>query len=111
MIKRYDEPIEINHNPNWPNIPDPDKILIIGGSGLGKTKNVLLNLIKYFTNPFKSKYQLLVNWRKKVGIKQTKNWKVFIDYSRKIDDVYKKFKKYNPIKKRKMLAYDNRYES
>ena len=34
------------HNKNWPYIPDhPYRILIIGGSGSGKT-NVLLNLIK-----------------------------------------------------------------
>ena len=34
------------NNPKWPYIPDhPDRILIIGGSGSGKT-NTLLNLIK-----------------------------------------------------------------
>ena len=34
------------HNHNWPYIPDhPYRILIIGGSGTGKT-NALLNLIK-----------------------------------------------------------------
>ena len=34
------------HNKNWPYIPDhPYRILIIGGSGSGKT-NTLLNLIK-----------------------------------------------------------------
>ena len=34
------------HNKNWPYIPDhPYRILIIGGSGSGKT-NVLLNLIQ-----------------------------------------------------------------
>ena len=33
------------HNPDWPYIPDhPYRILIIGGSGSGKT-NTLLNLI------------------------------------------------------------------
>ena len=33
------------HNPKWPEMPDhPCKILIIGGSGSGKT-NALLNLI------------------------------------------------------------------
>ena len=33
------------HNPSWPYIPDhPYRILIIGGSGSGKT-NALLNLI------------------------------------------------------------------
>ena len=45
MIKIYDESAEIKH-PNWPNIPnDPYRILIIGGSGSGKSC-VLLNLIK-----------------------------------------------------------------
>ena len=34
-----------NHNENWQYIPDhPYRILIIGGSGSGKT-NILLNLI------------------------------------------------------------------
>ena len=42
------------HNPNWPQIPDhPYRILIIRGSGLGKTNallkssNALLNLISH----------------------------------------------------------------
>ena len=36
----------IKHNLNWPEIPDlPSWVLIIGGSGFGKT-NALLNLIK-----------------------------------------------------------------
>ena len=35
-----------SHNKNWPYIPDdPYRILIIGGSGSGKT-NLLLNLIE-----------------------------------------------------------------
>ena len=47
MLKNYDQSVEINHNPNWPYIPGhPYRILIIGGSGLGKA-NVVLNLIKY----------------------------------------------------------------
>ena len=33
------------HNKNWPHTPDhPYRVLIVGGSGSGKT-NVLLNLI------------------------------------------------------------------
>ena len=36
---------KLKHNPDWPYIPDhPYRILIIGGSGSGKT-NTLLNLI------------------------------------------------------------------
>ena len=47
MIKNYDQSVEINHNLNWPYIPDhPYRILITGGAGSGKT-NVLLNLIKH----------------------------------------------------------------
>ena len=45
-MKKIDQSVEVNHNQNWPYIPDhPYWILIIGGSGSGKT-NVLLNLIK-----------------------------------------------------------------
>ena len=47
MMKNYDQPVGINHNPNWPYIPDhPYRILIISGSGSGKT-DVLLKLIKH----------------------------------------------------------------
>ena len=91
MMKNYGESLEINHNPNWPYIPDhPYRILIIGGSGSGKT-DVLLNLIKnqwldidkiylYVKDPYKSKYQLLINGRRKVGIRILKNPRAFIDY-------------------------------
>ena len=41
----YTNENKIEHNPKWPYIPDhPYRILIIGGSGPGKT-NALLNLI------------------------------------------------------------------
>ena len=47
MMRNFDESVEINHNPNWPDVPDhPYRMLIIGGSGSGKV-NVLLNLIKH----------------------------------------------------------------
>ena len=84
MIKNCDEPVEISHSPNWPYINDhPYRILIIGDSGSGKI-NVLLNLIKhqrpdinkvylYVKNAFESKYQLLINKRKKVVIENLKD--------------------------------------
>ena len=38
------------HNPNWPEIPDhPYRILLVGGSGSGKT-NTLLDLINHETD-------------------------------------------------------------
>ena len=44
----FDDAVKENikeHNPNWPDIPDHQyRILIIGGSGSGKT-NSLFNLI------------------------------------------------------------------
>ena len=66
------------HNFNWPYIPDhPYRILIIGGSGFGKT-NALLNLIHnqpdidkiylYAKDPYEDKYQYLINKRESVGI-------------------------------------------
>ena len=71
-MKNYNKSVEINYNPNCPYPPDHlIRILIIVGSGWGKT-NVLLILIKhqrrdidkmclYVTDPFQSKYQLLIN--------------------------------------------------
>ena len=65
------------HNKNWPYIPDhPYRILIIGGSGSGKT-NLLWNLIEnqphidkiylYAKDLYESKYQYFINKRKSVG--------------------------------------------
>ena len=114
-MKNYDESIKINHIPNWAYIHDyPYRILVIGGTGLGKT-NVLLNLIKhqrpgsdkiclYFKNSFESKYQLLINARQKIGMKTLKSLKAFIDYSQAIDDVHENVEEHNPIKKRKVLV-------
>ena len=77
MKKNYDQLVEINHNPNWYYIPNHYySILNNGGSGSSKT-NVLLNLIKHHRpdvdkiylhvkDVFKSKYQFLINVRKKI---------------------------------------------
>ena len=77
MMKHYDQSVEINENTNRPYIPGyPHRI--IGGSGSGKT-NVILNLLKnqrpdidkiylHIKDPFKLKYQLLINGIEKVEI-------------------------------------------
>ena len=101
------------HNKNWPYIPDhPYTILMIGGSGSGKT-NALLNLINnhpdidkiylYTKNPYETKYQFLINKRESTGVKHFNDPKAFIDYSNDMEDVYKNIDEYNIDKERKIL--------
>ena len=104
----------IEHNSKWPYIPDhPYRILIIGGSGSGKT-NALLNLINnqpdtvkiylYAKDPYeKKKNQYLINKRQKVGLNQFNDPKAFMEYSNDMQDVHKNIEDYNPIKKHKVL--------
>ena len=45
MMKNYDKSIEIDHNPNWPYIPNHIyRILIIGSLRLSKINVLQLNL-------------------------------------------------------------------
>ena len=101
------------HNLNWPYIPDhPYRILMIGGSGTGKT-NALLNLTNnqqgidkiylYAKDPYEDKYQYLINKRESVGLKHFNDPKAFIEYSNDMYDVYKNIDNYNPNKENKIL--------
>ena len=80
----------IEHNLKWLYIPDhPHRILIIGGSGSGKT-NALLNLIN--NQPDIDKiylYQYLIKKREKVGLNHFNDLKPFMEYSNDMQDVYK----------------------
>ena len=91
------------HNLNWPYIPDhPYRILIIGGSGTGKT-NALLNLINnqpdidkiylYAKDPYEAKYQFLINKKERVGINRSNDPKAFIEYFNNTHKVYKNIDK------------------
>ena len=101
------------HNPNWPYIPDhPYRILIIGGSGSGKT-NLLLNLIEnqpdidkiylYAKDPYEAKYQYLIKIREKVGIDHHNDPRAYIEYSSDMHGVYKNINYCNPDKENKIL--------
>ena len=103
----------IEHNSEWPYIPDhPYRILITDGSGSGKT-NALLNLRNnqpdidkiylYAKDPYEKKYQYLINKRKKVGLNQFNDPKAFMEYSNDMQDVHKNIEDYHPIKNRKIL--------
>ena len=110
MIINYDVSIKINYNPSWPYIPNHSyKILIIAGSGSGETNALILtNIYLYVKDPFKSKDQLIINGREKVGIKKLKNTKALIEYPQKTDDVYENLEDHNPTKKIKVLiVFDN----
>ena len=100
-------------NPNWPEIPDHSyRVLIVGGSGSGKT-NALLNLIHnepdidkiylYAKDLYEVKNQLLINKRESTGLKFLNDSKAFIEHSNDMDDIYKNIEDYNPNKKRKIL--------
>ena len=109
----YTNENKIEHNSKWPYIPDhPYRILIVGGSGSGKT-NALLNLKNnqpdiykiyvYAKDPYEARYQYLINKREKVGLDHFKDPKTFMEYSNDMQDVYNNIENYNPGKKRKIL--------
>ena len=87
-------------------------MLIIGGSGSGKTY-VLLNLIEnqpdidkiylYAKDPYEAKYQYLIKVREKVGMDHHNNPRAYIEYSNDMRNVYKSINYYNPDKENKIL--------
>ena len=100
------------HNEKWPYIPDhPYRILIIGGSGSGKT-NTLLNLINeqkdidkiylYAKDLSEPKYEFLIKKCKNAGIKHLSDPNAFIECSNTMNDVYENIDDYNPSKKGKL---------
>ena len=92
----YTNENKTKHNLNWPYIPDPPyRILIMGGSGSGKT-SALFNLAnnqpdidKIYLYPkdlYKPKYQFLMNKRESIGLKHFNDTKAFIEYSNDMHD-------------------------
>ena len=90
----------------------PYRIVIIAGSGSGKT-NVLLNLTEnqpdvdkiylYAKDPYEAKYQYLIKTRDKLGTDHHNDPRAYIEYSNDMHDVYKNINYYNPDKENKIL--------
>ena len=99
-------------------MPDhPYRIIIIGGSGSGKT-NALINLINeqndidkiylYARDLSEPKYEYLIKKRKDGRIKHLNNPNAFIECSNTMDDVYENINNYNLIRKRKkIIVFDD----
>ena len=106
------------HDEKWLYIPDhPYRIIIIGGSGSGKT-NALINLINeqndidkiylYARDLSEPKYEYLIKKREDAGIKHLNNPNAFIECSNTMDDVYENINDYNPIiKRKKLIVFDD----
>ena len=107
------------HNEKWSYIPHhPYKILIIGGSGSGKT-NTLINLINeqndidkiylYAKDLSEPKYEYLIKKRENAGIKHFNDPNAFIKCSNTMNDIYENINDYNLIRKRKkiLIVFDD----
>ena len=101
------------HNEKWPYIPDhPYRILIIGGSGPGKT-NTLISLIKqqddidkiylYAKDLSEPKYEFLITKRKNAETNHLNDPNAFIECSNTMDDVYENIDDCNLSMNRKIL--------
>ena len=95
-IDNYVNENKTEHNEKWPYIPDhPYRIIIIGGSGSGKT-NALINLINeqndidkiylYVRDLSEPKYEYWI--KKRAGIKDLNNPSSFVKCLSSMDDVY-----------------------
>ena len=85
----YTNKNKTEHNLKWPYIPDHlYRMVILGGSGSGKT-NALLHLIHkqldidkrylYAKDPYNAKYQILISKRESIGLTHFNDPKAFIE--------------------------------
>ena len=103
------------HNERWPYILDhPYRILIIAGSGSGKTntlhnltnkQNDIDNIYYYARDLNEPKYKILIRKRKDAGIKHLNDPNAFIECSNMMDDVYENINDYNSSRKKNLDCF------
>ena len=110
--------LQNEHNVKCLFIPDhPYRILIICGSGSGKT-NALLNLMEeqddtdkiylYAKDLSKPKYEFLIKSRKDVGTNHYNDPNAFFECSNRMYNVYQNIDDCNPSRKRKnLIVFDD----
>ena len=73
------------------------RILIIGGSGSGKTSilfnlvgchQILINIFLYAKDLYEAKYQFLINKQEGLGLDEFNDFRAFIEYSNDMDNAY-----------------------
>ena len=105
------------HNEKWPYIPDyPYRILIIGGSGAGKT-NTLINLINeqddinkiylYAKDLSKPKYEFLIKKCKNAGMKHLNDLNAFIECSNTMMTFMRILMIKNQTEKKNLIVFDD----
>ena len=98
-------------------MPDhPYRIIIIGGSGSGKTKALIdltneqndIDKISLYSRDLREpKYEYLIRKREDATMKHLNNPNAFVERSKTMDHVYENINDYNPIRKRtKLIAFD-----
>ena len=61
----------------------------------------------YAKDPYKAKYQFLINKQESTGLKHLNESRAFIEYSNNMDDIYKNIEEYNPnIKMKIIISFD-----
>ena len=100
-------------NEKWPYIPDhPYSILIIGGSGSGKTNTLLhfineqgnIDIYLYTKGLSEPKHEYLIKKREEyAGTKNFNDSNAYIECSNTMGDIYENIDNCNPSRKRKIL--------
>ena len=96
------------HNPHFPEIPNPPYKILIVACCVSEKTNSSVNLINqlpdidktylYATDPYETKHQFLIYKIESTNLKYINDSKFFIEYLNDMNDFYKSIVKYNTSK-------------